>query len=142
MVKNTVLVTFFLALTLALVYLFMEGVVIHPGNPYVQAEDIPTIIPLLDSKLFMAAISVFSLYLLIYLIKSLWTIHHLAVKKATAMQSANVNLVIALSLCGIFIDKTWWVFAIILAFGRWDILAQTISRAISSGVNDERNKKD
>ncbi len=48
------------------------------------------------------------------------------------MSSAHTQIVFALSLCGLFIDKHggYWP---IIAFARWDILADGISSIIRNG---------
>ncbi|MCE2573466.1 magnesium transporter [Motilimonas eburnea] len=95
----------------------------------------PSILALLDSELFMGAIFLITLAIIVYILYLLWQVHELAVHKAQSMSSAHTQLVFALSLCGLFIDKTWWVLAIIIAFARWDEIANQISKIINKGIN-------
>lgn len=64
----------------------------------------------------------------------LWELHEVALHKAEAMQSAHVQLVFALSMCGLFINKTWWVLAIIIAFANWKQISESISNIIHNGL--------
>ena len=64
----------------------------------------------------------------------LWELHEVALHKAQAMQSAHVQLVFALSMCGLFINKTWWVLAIIIAFANWKQIAESISSIIRNSL--------
>ncbi|MEG3219468.1 magnesium transporter [Vibrio gigantis] len=93
----------------------------------------PTILKLLDSEVFMGFVFFVTVAILIYVLYLLWELHEIAVHKAAKMSSAHTQIVFALSLCGLFIDKTWWVLAIIIAFARWDILADGISSIIRNG---------
>lgn len=98
----------------------------------------PTILKLLDSEVFMGFIFVVTLGVIVYVLYLLWQLHEVAVHKAQAMSSAHTQLVFALSLCGLFIDKTWWVLAIIIAFARWDILSDKLSFIINKGVKGDK----
>jgi len=93
----------------------------------------PTIIGLLDSEFFMGIISVVTLSVIIYVLWLLWELHEVAVHKAQAVASQQIELVFALSLCGLFIHKAWWVLALIIAFTRWDIISQKLSEIIANG---------
>nr|WP_070964138.1 magnesium transporter [Vibrio sonorensis] len=95
----------------------------------------PTILALLDSHWFMGFIALVTLSILVYVLYLLWQLHEIAVHKAKSMSSAHTQLVFALSLCGLFIDKMWWVLAIVIAFTRWDIVADNVSSVIRKGVN-------
>ena len=68
-----------------------------------------------------------------------WQLHEVAVHKAEAMSSAHTQIVFALSLCGLFIDKTWWVLAIIIAFARWDLVSNRISKIINDGIKGNQS---
>jgi hypothetical protein len=50
-------------------------------------------------------------------------------------------LVFALSLCGLFIDKAWWVLAIIISFTSWEHIGQWLSSIIhkNSDTNNTQN---
>nr|WP_241033754.1 magnesium transporter [Vibrio maerlii] len=97
------------------------------------ANGYPTILKLLDSEIFMGFIFFVTLAIIVYTLYLLWTLHEIAVHKAAKMSSAHTQIVFALSLCGLFIDKTWWVLAIIIAFARWDVLADALSNIIRNG---------
>ncbi|WP_227006662.1 magnesium transporter [Shewanella donghaensis] len=98
----------------------------------------PSILTLLDSELFMGFIFVVTIMLICYVLYLFWQLHEVAVHKAEAMSSAHTQIVFALSLCGLFIDKTWWVLAIIIAFGRWDVLSNRLSSIISNGIKGDK----
>lgn len=99
----------------------------------------PSIIGLLDSEFFMGLIFVITLMVIGYVLYLLWQVHEVAVHKANSMSSAHTQIVFALSLCGLFIDKAWWVLAIMIAFGRWDILGDKVSSIISKGVRGDKS---
>ncbi|MEH6452165.1 MAG: magnesium transporter [Psychromonas sp.] len=98
----------------------------------------PTILGLLDSEIFMGVIFVITLSIFVYVLWLLWELHEVAVHKAQEISSQQIQLVFALSLCGLFIHKAWWVVAIIIAFTRWDLLAQRISEIISNGRKGDK----
>ncbi|MEZ8826386.1 magnesium transporter [Vibrio sp. 10N.261.55.A7] len=95
----------------------------------------PTILKLLDSEIFMGFVFFVTVAIIIYVIYLFWQLHEVAVHKAAEMSSAHTQIVFALSLCGLFIDKAWWVLAIIIAFARWDVLAKELSNIIRNGRN-------
>ena len=99
----------------------------------------PSILALLDSEFFMGIIFVITLALLVYVLYLFWQLHEVAVHKAEAMSSAHTQIVFALSLCGLFIDKTWWVLAIIIAFARWDLVSNRISKIINDGIKGNQS---
>lgn len=101
----------------------------HFSNGY------PTILKLLDSEIFMGFIFFVTLAVVIYVVYLFWQLHEIAVHKAAKMSSAHTQIVFALSLCGLFISKTWWVLAIIIAFARWDVIGDSISKVIRNGVS-------
>ncbi|PMG43284.1 magnesium transporter [Shewanella sp. 10N.286.52.B9] len=94
----------------------------------------PSILTLLDSEFFMGFVFVVTILIICYVLLLFWKLHEVAVHKSEAMSSAHTQIVFALSLCGLFIDKTWWVLAIIIAFGRWDVLSKRLSSIISNGI--------
>lgn len=102
---------------------------------YFYSGGYPTILKLLDSELFMGFVFFVTVAILVYILYLLWQLHEVAVHKAAEMSSAHTQIVFALSLCGLFIDKTWWVLAIIIAFARWDVLANALSTIIRNGLN-------
>ncbi len=93
----------------------------------------PTILKLLDSEVFMGFVFFITVAIIVYVLYLLWSLHEIAVHKAAEMSSAHTQIVFALSLCGLFIDKMWWVLAIIIAFARWDVLADALSTIIRNG---------
>lgn len=102
----------------------------------------PAILTLLDSEVFMGFIFFVTVAILIYVVYLMWQLHEVAVHQAAKMSSAHTQIVFALSLCGLFIDKTWWVLAIIIAFARWDVLANEISNIIRAGRQPATQKED
>jgi hypothetical protein len=97
----------------------------------------PTIIGLLDSEVFMSLIFVVTLSVFAYLGYLLWQLHEVAVHKAEARSSAQLQLVFALSLCGLFIHKGWWVLAIIIAFTSWEYISDSLSNIIRKGMTGD-----
>ncbi|MGL6152825.1 MAG: hypothetical protein ACRC1N_16830, partial [Aeromonas sobria] len=85
---------------------------------------------------------VITLYVVLYLVHLLWQLHEIAVHRAKLSESVHITLVFALSLCGLFIDKTWWVLAIIIAFARWDVLGERVSQIIGHGIRRGRQPGD
>ena len=98
----------------------------------------PTILGLLDSEVFMGVIFVITLSIVTYVLWLLWELHEVAVHKAQAISSHQIQLVFALSLCGLFIHKAWWVMALIIAFTRWDIIAEQLSKIIANGRTGDK----
>ncbi|EGU52091.1 Mg2+ and Co2+ transporter [Vibrio nigripulchritudo ATCC 27043] len=106
------------------------------------SDGYPSILVLLDSEFFMGLIFFVTLSIVIYVIYLLWQLHEVAVHKAKEMSSAHTQIVFALSLCGLFIDKAWWVLAIIIAFTRWDIVSDALSGIIRKGLQLSRQTKE
>ncbi|WP_408068580.1 magnesium transporter [Vibrio ulleungensis] len=98
----------------------------------------PSIIQLIDSQYFLGAIACATILITIYVLSLFWKLHEIAVHKAQSMASAHTQIVFALSLCGLFIDKMWWVLAIIVAFTRWDLVSRSFSQIISTGINPNK----
>lgn len=67
-------------------------------------------------------------------IYGMWQVHELGVHKAKEHKSAHVQIVFALSLCGLFISKTFWVIALVIALANWKHIGQSISDVIRRGV--------
>ncbi|HFQ5122044.1 TPA: magnesium transporter [Vibrio vulnificus] len=99
----------------------------------------PSILRLLDSEVFMGFIFFVTVAVLIYVAYLFWRLHEVAVHRSSEMSSAHTQLVFALSLCGLFVDKAWWVLAIIIAFARWDVLAKELSNIIRNGVRSNKS---
>ncbi|MGF1777537.1 magnesium transporter [Vibrio nomapromontoriensis] len=136
--KATLIIGGFLTLS----YAFSLLSTIHgqalPSDHFANGQ--PTIIGLLNSEMFMGIIFVITLSIVAYVLYLLWQLHEVAVHRSQYMQSAHANLVFALSLCGLFIDKLWWVLAIIIAFTDWEAVGKAVSRVINSGIYG--NKKE
>ena len=94
----------------------------------------PVILPMLDSELFMGLIFLVTTGFFVYVLYLFWQLHEVAVHKSEAISSVHTQLIFVLSLCGLFIDKTWWVLALVVAFTRWDVIADKISSVISQGI--------
>lgn len=101
----------------------------------------PTILALLDSEVFMGLIFFITLSVFAYVGYLLWQLHEVAVHKAESSSSPHIQLVFALSLCGLFIHKAWWVLAIIIAFTSWESIAKSISNMIHQGVHKSPNEQ-
>lgn len=121
---------------LSLSYLFAQLSTVHgkslPADYF--SQDLPNILGLLNSEFFMGMIFVITLSIIAYVLYLLWQLHEVAVHRSQYMQSAQANLVFALSLCGLFIDKLWWVLAIIIAFTNWEAVASAVSKVINKGI--------
>ena len=124
----------FIFVTVALWVFFSKGAHIYP------IDALPAIMVLLDSEIFMGVITVITLYVVLYLVYLLWQLHEIAVHRAKVSESVHITLVFALSLCGLFIDKTWWVLAVIIAFARWDVLSERMSLIIGHGIRRGRHE--
>ena len=99
----------------------------------------PMILPMLDSEFFMGLIFLVTTGVFVYVLYLFWQLHEVAVHKSEASSSVHTQLIFVLSLCGLFIDKTWWVLALVIAFTRWDLIADKISLMISKGINGEQS---
>lgn len=69
----------------------------------------------------------------------MWQIHELGVHKAKEHKSAHVQIVFALSLCGLFISKTFWVIALVIALANWKHIGQSLSDVIRRGVQPKQD---
>ncbi|MEZ9864694.1 magnesium transporter [Vibrio breoganii] len=103
-----------------------------PASEFVDGN--PSIIKLLNSEIFMGLIFVVTISIFAYVAYLLWQLHQVAVHESEHRNSAHTNVVFALSLCGLFISKTWWVLAIVIAFTRWDIIGNSLSGVIRRGI--------
>jgi hypothetical protein len=99
----------------------------------------PSILGLLNSEIFMGLIFLVTLAVAVYVAYLLWELHEVAVHRAEESGSPQVQLIFALSLCGLFIDKAWWVLAIIIAFTSWDVIAQGLTNAIRQSKEGEQS---
>jgi hypothetical protein len=138
--KSAVIICGFLSLS----YMFAQLSTVHgkslPADYF--SQDLPSILGLLNSEFFMGVIFVITLSIITYVLYLLWQLHEVAVHRSQYMQSAQANLVFALSLCGLFIDKLWWVLAIIIAFTNWDAVASAVSKVIHSGIHGNKTSED
>ena len=138
-VKSAAVIGGFLSLS----YLFAQLSTVHgkslPADYF--SQDLPNILGLLNSEFFMGMIFVITLSVIAYVLYLLWQLHEVAVHRSQYMQSAQANLVFALSLCGLFIDKLWWVLAIIIAFTNWDAVASAVSKVINKGIYDNKESE-
>ncbi|MCL9774210.1 magnesium transporter [Vibrio methylphosphonaticus] len=69
----------------------------------------------------------------------MWQLHELGVHKAKEHKSAHVQIVFALSLCGLFISKTFWVIALVIAMANWKHIGQSLSDVIRRGVQPQQD---
>ncbi|MEE1672623.1 magnesium transporter [Agarivorans aestuarii] len=92
-----------------------------------------TMMMLLNSEYFSGYLFAVTIALAIFVVFLLWQLHEVAVHKAHEKKSAHIQLVFALSLCGLFLHKAWWVLAIIIAFANWAHIGASISKVISDG---------
>lgn len=72
-------------------------------------------------------------------IYGMWQLHELGVHKAKEHKSAHVQIVFALSLCGLFISKTFWVIALVIALANWKHIGQSLSDVIRRGVQPKQD---
>ena len=99
----------------------------------------PNILGLLNSEVFMGLIFCITLSAFVYIAYLLWELHEVAVHKSKASASPQVQLVFALSLCGLFIDKAWWVLAIIISFTSWEHIGHWLSNIIHNNNKLDNN---
>lgn len=79
--------------------------------------------------IFMITMGIFGI-----IAKLLWDLHEVPVHKAQHDNSLMATVVFGLALCGLFINKTWWVLAIFIAFTPWQTIGIHISRMIQNGM--------
>ncbi|ROO76205.1 hypothetical protein EDB69_0505 [Vibrio crassostreae] len=75
-------------------------------------------------------------------IYGMWQVHELGVHKAKEHKSAHVQIVFALSLCGLFISKTFWVIALVIALANWKHIGQSISDVIRRGIQPKSSENE
>lgn len=105
------------------------------------SNGLPSIIGLFDSEFFMGLIFMVTLSVVAYVIYLLWQLHEIAVHKSEKVKSHQANVVFALSLCGLFLHKAWWVLAIIIAFTNWHAISTELSRIIRNGRTLENEQE-
>ncbi|MBY5993968.1 magnesium transporter [Ferrimonas balearica] len=99
--------------------------------------EVPAIMVLLDAEWFMGFLFVVTLALVVLLLKLLWNLHEIPVHKAQGENHLLTKVIFGLCLCGLFINKAWWVLAIILAFTPWNAIGDHLSRVIRAGMQKE-----
>lgn len=89
-----------------------------------------TMMVIFNSEYFSGYLFSVTIALAIFVIYLLWQIHEVAVHRAQEKKSSHIQLVFALSLCGLFIHKAWWVLALIIAFANWEHIGSSLSNII------------
>ncbi|EKO3820771.1 magnesium transporter [Vibrio harveyi] len=89
-----------------------------------------TIMVIFNSEYFSGYLFSVTIALALFVIYLLWQIHEVAVHRAQEKKSSHIQLVFALSLCGLFIHKAWWVLALIIAFANWEHIGSSLSNII------------
>ncbi|MBM7036771.1 magnesium transporter [Vibrio ulleungensis] len=112
----------------------------YPADHFANGH--PSIIALLNSELFMGVIFIVTLGVFAFVGKLLWQLHEVAVHKSQHNNSVHTTLVFALSLCGLFINKAYWVAAIVIAFTRWDMIGKALSDVIHLGVHGKSRQSE
>jgi len=87
-----------------------------------------------NSEYFSGYLFSVTLAFVFFVLFLLWELHEVAVHKAQEKKSAHIQLVFALSLCGLFLHKAWWVLAIIIAFANWSHFGASISSVIRNSL--------
>ncbi|MGR5119325.1 magnesium transporter [Vibrio astriarenae] len=129
----------FVAACFALGWFFQLGAEINGKEipeEYFYSGGYPAPIALMNAEWFIGFASVLTLLMIVYLLKLAWELHEIAVHKAEKTMAAHVTLVSALTMLGLFIDKTWWILAIIIAFTNWSALGESIIR-LTKKVKEE-----
>ncbi len=131
---------FYTLATIVLIYLSSKFGEIH-GKDIPESyfsNGYPSILGLLNSEIFMGLIFIVTLALACYVAYLLWQLHEVAVHRAEETSNPHLQLIFALSLCGLFIDKSWWVLAIILSFTSWEIIGTSLSNIIQKGIKGDQ----
>lgn len=95
-----------------------------------------------NSEYFSGYLFSVTIALLLFVVYLFWELHEVAVHKAQEKKSAHIQLVFALSLCGLFLHKAWWVLAIIIAFTNWRYIGTSISSVIQNGFSKINNNNE
>jgi hypothetical protein len=90
-----------------------------------------------QAEMFSGYLFAVTIALTLFLMYLFWQLHEVAVHKAQEINSTQIQLVFALSLCGLFLHKAWWVFAVIIAFANWKHIGSSISAVISNGLSQQ-----
>ena len=99
-----------------------------------------TIMLLLNSEYFSGYLFSVTIALTLFIAYILWDLHEVAVHKAEEKKSSHIQLVFALSLCGLFLHKAWWVLAIIIAFTNWEQLGASLSNILRNSRSSLKAK--
>ncbi|SHI19247.1 hypothetical protein [Ferrimonas marina] len=124
MLKTILKVMTGIALFVAGVAFFMQGSTIH-GTEIQEFDQMPTILPLMESTAFVGVIVMITLAVMVYVLYLLWQLHEAGVHKAQRNMQQHVEVVFILSLCGLFIAKVFWVAALVIAFTNWSAMADS-----------------
>ncbi|MGR5119139.1 magnesium transporter [Vibrio astriarenae] len=102
-----------------------------------------TMMMIFNSEYFSGYLFSVTIALVLFVVYLLWQLHEVAVHKAEENKSAHIQLVFALSLCGLFLHKAWWVLAIIIAFANWEQVGASISKIIrnSRSLHSQRSQE-
>ena len=100
-----------------------------------------TMMIIFNSEYFSGYLFAVTIALLLFVVYLFWELHEVAVHKAQEKKSAHIQLVFALSLCGLFLHKAWWVLAIIIAFTNWKYIGTSISSVIQNGFSKINNNE-
>lgn len=95
---------------------------------------VPAILGLLNAEWFMGFVFVATVTAVIAFLLFLWRLHKLPVYHARQEDQLLTKVIFGLALCGLFIDKTWWVVAIILAFTPWEEIGKRLARVFGRGA--------
>ena len=97
-----------------------------------------TMMIIFNSEYFSGYLFSVTIALVLFIMYLFWELHEIAVHKAKEKNSTHIQLVFALSLCGLFLHKAWWVLAIIIAFANW----QHIGNSLTSIIKNARNNNE
>lgn len=100
-----------------------------------------TMMVIFNSEYFSGYLFSVTLAVVIFVVYLLWELHEIAIHKAQEKNSTHIQLVFALSLCGLFIHKAWWVLAIIIAFANWQHIGTSLTRIIKNALSTSNDKK-
>ncbi|WP_233558138.1 magnesium transporter [Alginatibacterium sediminis] len=99
-----------------------------------------TMMLIFNSEYFSGYLFSVTIALVLFVVYLLWEVHELAVHKAQKQKSSHIQLVFALSLCGLFLHKAWWVLAIMIAFANWEHIGASISAVIRNSRLESATK--
>lgn len=94
----------------------------------------PMMMNFFQTEFFSGYLFAVTIALVLAVIYGSWRLHELGVHKAEESKNPQVHVVFALSLCGLFISKTFWVIALVIAFTNWASIGNGISNIIQRGI--------